>query len=418
MRLAFLAIVLVAACRRGGTTETIAAESGPQAFRFPHQAEPHEKLECVVCHPAKDVAAGTPARPGRDDHAPCDGAACHAKEFQKTPDRLCTLCHAAVGISPGTTRPAPYPPEIGPRERPAEFSHARHLDKGRMDRAVGFHVACVDCHDRPQEAADPPLPRHAACGRCHGLPRGPAPKMTACKGCHEDGTPSPPRARQVIRDDLTFAHDRHAVDRAGAAISCTTCHRDVARQAATVQFSVPKTTTCAECHDDERRAPDAVRMSRCQTCHQRSRGAFSGTVVPRSHLAAGARPDDHTIAFRTDHAAEAEREAARCARCHSAMSGSPQDNCDECHQASPPRDHVITWRELDHGPEAITSTDRCSVCHGGEFCVSCHSRPPRSHYPLDYFRTSGHLNTGLYDTRSCFACHDLQRDGCTVGGCH
>jgi hypothetical protein len=287
-----------------------------------------------------------------------------------------------------------------------------------MDRAVGFHVACADCHERPALAADPPLPGHAACARCHGLAKGPRPAMSACRGCHEDDAPAPSRARQVIRDDLTFSHERHAVDRQGGAVACATCHKDVARQAATVQLSIPKTTTCAECHDDERRAPDAVRMSRCQTCHQRSRSAFVGAVVPRSHLAAGVRPDDHTLAFRTDHGAEAEREAVRCARCHTAMSGSTQDNCDECHQSMPPRDHVITWRELDHGPEAARGPERCTVCHGGEFCVSCHSRPPRSHFPLAFFRTSGHFAAGIHDTRACFACHDLQRDGCTEVGCH
>jgi len=398
LRTLLLAALCLTACRTGRSTDrelaarALEAEAG--VFRFPHESPAHGKLGCVDCH---------------------------AEAFRRPPDPFCGLCHAAVDpTDPAGTRPAPYPPTRGRRARASRFGHALHLDKARLDRAVGFHVACADCHARAPGAADPARPGHTACGRCHAGDKKtvPRPHMTQCLGCHAPRPQDPSRLRQLIRGDLRFRHDRHDAERAGKEIACTTCHVGVARAGEHVDLSAlarPKTGACVDCHDDERRAPPEVRMARCETCHERSASLFTSTLaMPRSHLPPRDRPEDHTLAFRTDHSALAEREAPRCARCHTGMSGSGRDNCDECHMSTRPRDHLVSWAELDHGPEAATSSDRCAVCHGGEFCTTCHAREPRSHFPLDLWALQ-HGRLAGHDTRACLACHDYGR---FCAGCH
>ena len=56
--------------------------------------------------------------------------------------------------------------------------------------------------------------------------------------------------------------------------------------------------------------------------------------------------------FRRDHGDEVTRDASRCAKCHTAVSGASRDVCDECHRVMRPSDHVVSWREYDHGPDA------------------------------------------------------------------
>ena len=69
-----------------------------------------------------------------------------------------------------------------------------------------------------------------------------------------------------------------------------------------------------------------------------------------------------------------------------------------------PLDHRVTWRELDHGPEAVASRDRCATCHVVEFCTACHAQRPRSHgFPGTFDREHGRL--ARVSLRSCLTCH-------------
>src|SRR5687768_4174286 len=82
-----IAMAPAAACRTRrptGFTEAVVDEPD----RFPHasHAAPALGLGCRDCH-----GADGDARPGADDHAPCDR--CHATEFQTTPGPLCRVCH-------------------------------------------------------------------------------------------------------------------------------------------------------------------------------------------------------------------------------------------------------------------------------------------------------------------------------------
>jgi hypothetical protein len=408
---AALAVVVVglaglAACRAA----TRVAEPPPplDATRFPHAA--HGTLACAECHEPRAAVRGAIVQPGHDDHAPCDRGACHQAEFVRAPGGFCLICHVAVDpVGPvGASPLRAYPPDDAWRAQPARFSHRAHLDRGRMERAVGFHVTCADCHDADPAATPDAYPRsggHAVCARCHApevdLSRGPP--MTACAACHDPGVVLR-HGRQVIRGDLVFDHRRHLTDSAGQRIACETCHAATQLATGTADHAPPSIAACVTCHDDSARVPVTQRMRICETCHT-TREQSLGTLAPRDHLPATEVPADHTLAFRTDHGEVAAADPARCARCHTQLSGARGDGCDECHQNMRPRDHTASWRELDHGTEVAADAQRCATCHVADFCTTCHKQVPRSHLPLAQF-SGEHGVVARANPRACVTCHD------------
>ena len=402
-----LGTLVTPGCRRSAPAPApVVVESG----RFPHQA--HETLACTGCHELEAVLTGSTARPGARDHAPCDGEQCHREAFLGPPGALCEVCHETVAAGQAGGSPlVAYPPIRGRRALASLFSHARHLDFARMEEHVGFHVWCSDCHQPVEaEAGDGragtmTLPGHDVCGRCHAPEAAPpdAPHMQQCRACHQ-GNLQPWRQRALIAGDLRFAHDNHDRDRRGEVIGCMTCHAQSRAATGPAQHAGPTTAACVACHDDSARTPARLRMQVCSTCHEVPRVLFDA-LPPRSHLPARERPEDHTLAFRRDHTAEAEAAPERCAGCHTFMSGGTRDTCDECHQVMRPADHVLTWRELDHGSEAAVRTERCSTCHATPFCVSCHSVKPRSHIASNW--EVEHGVAASLNPRSCLTCHTV-----------
>lgn len=404
--------VLAAFACRGNSTE----QPTPPSIegRFPHSV--HKERPCVDCHRAADVLASRPARPGANDHAPCDESGCHREQFANVSSPLCKICHDRVDPAGENTTPAPYPPTFGPFALAAEFDHALHLDFAKMEENVGFHVSCSDCHLDKDGKVVPPT--HAACARCHAPEAAPdkAPPLTRCEGCHIERKKPPSRSRELITGDLVFGHEAHRIDRKGAQIRCVECHADSRGHSGTGNHPVPETASCVRCHDNSNRVPPGRRMRVCETCHS-TRQARLGLLAPRSHLPASERPLDHTLAFRSDHGPDAERNPTRCARCHLVLSGSSRDICGECHDTMRPRDHVVTWREFDHGQEAATEAERCATCHGADFCSTCHAQTPRSHFPLLEFADGGHAGPARINPRACITCHP-QATMCGRPGCH
>lgn len=413
LALALCGVGAAAGC--AGRTAPTAPPAPSLEGRFPHVR--HRQIACVECHALADVLAGRPAVPGEDDHAPCDRARCHRAEFLAPPGRFCRMCHTRVSAGDAQkTEAAPFPPREGARALAAEFSHAAHLDAATMEQKVGFHVTCTDCHAREGEALR--WPDHAVCGRCHTPEAAPAgaPPLSQCSRCHTERAHPPSRTRHFITGDLVFHHAAHRQDRHGKGISCLECHPATARAARTGDPPSPSMSACVSCHDDSDRTPPGKRMRECQTCHTTLQSSI-GSIAPRSHLPALERPEDHTRAFRRNHAAEATADPQRCARCHTFMSGSRRDACDDCHQVMRPHDHTVLWREFDHGPAAATRSDSCAVCHQGDFCDACHRVRPRSHFPALDFDASGHGQLARVNLRSCAACHDMTAD-CSGSGCH
>jgi hypothetical protein len=400
-----------AACksRRPALVQVVADEPD----RFPHPLHAAKGLGCADCH-----GATGDARPGAADHAPCDRGECHAPAFAQQPGALCRVCHSAV-TPDGDAELRAYPLEGGMRAKPARFAHDLHLDAARIERAVGFHVACVDCHSPREDADTPAAPGHVECSRCHAvevaLPRAPA--MTACDGCHVEGDAATPRhPRRLITGDLHFDHRNHSADAKGRAIPCRSCHAGAVTARGRADHAPPSVRDCVTCHDDSDRVPTQMRMSSCETCHaEKTSGPTK--LAPRDHLPLTERPFDHTIAFRTDHAEAARNAAARCATCHTQLSGSTVDTCDECHQVMRPSDHVVTFRELDHGSMAIADSGRCATCHVVDYCSDCHRQRPRSHLGGERFDLLEHGDLARLNLRSCMTCHDPRTD-CARSGCH
>lgn len=423
------ALALVSACPgKGGRGDGARGSSVTGSIpvdtdRFPHAlhtgSDPRVRgyqgrgLACTDCHPAGAVVAGRAARPGQDEHAPCDR--CHEQEFYRPPGAFCRVCHTSVDPRrEGGAAMQPYPARGARRALASRFSHAAHLDHGSMEDAVGFHVSCGDCHARDDRSRDPGLPGHAQCARCHGdrgRARG-AMRMADCAACHLQRDVELGRGRRLITGDLVFAHATHERDMGGRPIACQTCHEDVTRSDSPDDVSVPPMQRCAICHEDGGRTPERVRIARCETCHQRIRSG----AAPANHMVGGkGLPEDHTIQFRRDHADQASRPAASCRHCHAGLSGSPKDSCFQCHERMKPRDHGLAWREDDHGHEATVDRDRCAACHQADYCTACHSVPPRSHQPFEAFRLGGHADAARFELTSCMACHTFEE---TCSDCH
>lgn len=398
VRLTLIAIVVAIGC---SSTRTIEVPAPPvDTSRISHSQ--HAAIKCESCHRMG-------VRPGADDHAPCDD--CHKEAFLGPPGALCKTCHISVTTSPGLAAPLkPYPIEDIWQAEPPRFSHELHMNFATMEARVGFHVTCNDCHVRDGQLA---RADHATCSRCHAAEAraGKAPPMEDCAGCHEKGLHQRTRAR-LIKADLRFDHPRHRADRRGKEIRCVECHKQSEKSTSYADHAAPRIEACVSCHDDADRVPTELRMRTCETCHS-TRAQRLTTIAPRNHLPATERPLDHTLAFRRDHA-EAAADGARCAVCHTQMSGNSNETCDECHQTMRPADHRITFRELDHGTEAAASRDRCARCHVVEFCTACHSQRPRSHGFPGTFATE-HGGLARINVRSCMTCHDQRRD---CAACH
>lgn len=393
-------LALLAACTPPRGSDAPLPPVDPTRLSHDH----HVQIPCSGCHRTDG------ARPGKDDHRPCDDGACHRKEFLGAPGLFCRVCHTDVQTAPLRAPLKRYPVEDPWRAEPSRFSHRKHLDANRMENRVGFHVSCADCHTRDGKRVEPD---HATCSRCHAneaaLPG--APRMEDCTACHQAATHERKRAR-LIDPELKFDHDQHLADRKGRAIRCDECHTQSAASTTFADHAPPKIQACVRCHDDSDRTPTELRMRVCETCHRERTGGLT-TIAPRNHLPATERPLDHTLAFRRDHAEVAERDASRCATCHTRMSGNPRQACDECHQTMLPSDHRITWREYDHGPEAAIDRDRCARCHVIEFCTACHRQRPRSHGFPGTFETE-HGRLARINIRACLTCHT--EDTCTR--CH
>jgi hypothetical protein len=373
---------------------------------------------CGDCHVLVDPAQGRLARPGSDQHAPCDR--CHKEEFFRAPGTFCKLCHTQV--DPRQNAPAgagtnlgppsemqPWPPAGAVRRYAAVFNHRMHLDADKMEQRLGFHAGCRDCHIRQEGEERANVAGHAACAPCHGgaaIREGaarPSLTMSECRRCHVSEAVAVPQGRRFITGDLTFSHAKHEKDKSGKPISCASCHAAVADANDVEHIMLPVMVDCAKCHEDPARTGADKRIANCSLCHKQ----ITAGVAPRNHLGTAA-PDTHTIAFRSDHGAAARDSQARCRFCHGGLSSTTKDNCHECHTVMKPRDHTLRWSTTDHGPEAAINRERCATCHEADYCSRCHSQRPRSHVPFDTFVNGGHGVEARLNLRTCFACHTFE----------
>ena len=286
-QLVIAVLALVAACTPPRGTDAPLPPVDPTRLSHEH----HVQIPCSACHRSE-------ARPGKDDHRPCDDGACHRKEFLGAPGLFCRVCHADVTTSPLRAPLKPFPVEAPWRSEPSRFSHKRHMDAARMESRVGFHVSCADCHTRNGKRMQPD---HATCSRCHAneaaLPG--APSMEDCAACHQATMHERKRAR-LIGAELRFDHDRHVADRRGKPIRCDECHTQSASSTSYDDHAPPRVRELRELPrrqqaHAERAAHAGVRdlPPRAQGWPHRDRAAQSPArdgAATRSHARVPARP--------------------------------------------------------------------------------------------------------------------------------
>jgi hypothetical protein len=266
--------VLAVACRAPRDSAKPARELGAIAVgteRFPHALHTGDRPElrnwrgrgvaCADCHLPAAVREGKLARPGLDNHAPCDE--CHHAEFGKPPGKLCRVCHVKVDpLVRGASPLGEYPKHSALSTLGSEFSHQLHLDAGR----VGETIPCTSCHERDAKSRDLMRPGHAGCVRCHeGKPAVKAALgMDSCNRCHPPRDRVLPRCMILPGAEIVFHHATHERER-GTAIRCETCHSDAAASRSRSDMMIPAMERCAQCHEDARRTQ--VLMSNCRGCH-------------------------------------------------------------------------------------------------------------------------------------------------------
>lgn len=217
--------------------------------RFSHATHAMVGAPCATCHPMS--RAGEPIVVG---HAPCVG--CHADDFGRRQPKICGACHN--GTEPWRQLVA----DRGPPER-TEFGAT--LDHGK-------HASpCARCHalTTPARQLRPARGHHACTGAgCHAVAAGPAPRLTACDGCHRAGLA---RDRDAARAAApwsvrrAFDHAPHARTATGEPVACDRCHADL-RAAEVTGLGTPTKASCAPCHD----GATAFKLTgtTCTRCHE------------------------------------------------------------------------------------------------------------------------------------------------------
>lgn len=216
--------------------------------RFSHARHEDARLPCADCHPLSPAGEVLVA-----GHAPC--ARCHADDFGRRAPTICGACHNAT--EPWRTLTADRAPPAR-TEFGATLDHAKHPG------------ACASCHALRTASAQLRPPRgHRACtgAGCHASDRGPAPRLTACEGCHVRGVVEQRAAQRAAAPwsvRASFEHAVHARARDGGALACTTCHDDL-RGASLRDLPGPRKQTCAPCHDGT--VAFALTDTACTRCH-------------------------------------------------------------------------------------------------------------------------------------------------------
>lgn len=421
-------------------------------------------LTCGDCHATLPEQGFQVQRPGTAAHAPCD--TCHEQAFYEPPGALCTVCHTQVDpFRPDASPLGEYPRRARNAELVGAFNHALHLDGAKVQPEGGGQLKCTSCHGVKPDDAYAAFPTHANCAPCHAPPAAKAkPALDDCAGCHEQDGPG--RARTFAKNDIRFTHGKHLFDARNEEIRCLTCHEGITTSTSSADRSLPGMATCAQCHEDSARTPDSVRIAKCGVCHtddvekvnlpgNHTAGLWPRDLSPPSAmLAAGpggqgvasdapgllagllqaapavllasppaltpterapnpnVKPEDHTLLFRRRHEAAARAQDAKCGYCHSGISNSPRDSCQDCHAVMRPKDHTLRFRNIAHGRDAARDPQRCATCHEVDQCTACHKQRPPSHGPN--FETR-HDRAARFNPRACMTCHSFEA---TCVDCH
>jgi hypothetical protein len=354
----------------------------------------------------------------------------HARHARVFP--VCTSCHAGV-VEPGrsmfpspancaachdgvTKPPVTWQPRVGPRAGNRRFTHEAH-DRAARERNPADSMVirtCSNCHNQPGAARMEV--QHAVvgnCFNCHQLKEShvDAPSE-ACAKCHVPLSGAPGLTRTDIArfprpqshsapDFVSGGHGKlakagSAARQSAVAANCSTCH--ARNLCVTCHVNAPESPVISALAFDDRVPP------------------YIGSVrAPASHAASG---------FLRAHGGQAQREANRCAVCHT------RESCTTCHIGAPPRafallaaagperalgvqlvrappvTHTREFKEK-HGAEANARPKTCETCHLRSTCLDCHrpdaGRQSRFH-PQGF--VSRHPSAAYAREANCSDCHN------------
>jgi len=281
---------------------------------------------------------------------PARGTATRATPIASPHGELKVRCEACHTAQSWTAMRAPLLFEHADTGFPLEGKHAGAQCQDCHTSRVFSRVAtsCVDCHRDVHEGQ-----------------RGPR-----CQDCH---TPQ----RWTVRADALRKHSSTGFPLRGvhALLECSRCHGG-SGEANVARLS----SDCVSCHAADyasTRSPShaaAGYSTRCETCHDASRGRWTGAGF------------DHAS---TGFALAGAHRGAACDACHKGGSFTvmPTD-CYACHQAA----------------YAATRNPAHSSAGFGTHCATCHNTMAWAGASFDHSKTRFAL-TGVHRTASCTACH-------------
>ncbi|MBI3818324.1 MAG: hypothetical protein HY286_06495 [Planctomycetes bacterium] len=406
----------------------------PSKFGVPEHAKTpfpllgkHVQVDCLQCHKAEAVPAGTPPR---FDAAQTACAQCHRDPhggaFSEAPfeSKGCEVCHkqdnftqlqsttfdhakwtrfSLVGAHSKTTCDSCHPARTQPDANGRRFGFVK-------EKFPGNNNTCQGCHADPHRGSFLNGPNSARCENCHTQEnfsvlaggkfdhdkytafqlRGAHTKV-ACESCHVPGVKPDSTGRK-----FGFVADRFP----GDAQRCDTCHKDPHLGA----FDVPGRPTvhankngCERCHTQESfvESPQLTAFDHKLWTGWSLDGKHAQSACTACHIPSTVDP-----VRRTPSAARATTPAqgSQCASCHADVHAGQfaekgATNCARCHDVSP----AFAAARFDHQRDSRFKLDsthtnlKCASCHVasqtvtgalavryrplGTECVDCHKPP-------------------------------------------
>lgn len=383
---------------------------------------------CADCHPdhvGREFAIGQAALPYFDALSMHFSQVHHAVDYAGAPME-CTGCHNVDD------------PSYAPAVDLCRDCHAANDVDGMRQHDAAYGTACLDCHDGEDRMSDLDHAstgfaleaKHAdlACVACHVGEREQGAQMfaglsTTCVDCHENPVlhagyfgdrceecHAPSGWLTVRWKDQYFNHTftgfnlaRHALDYAGAAITCKSCHPeslggfdaqaciDCHRAESLIwldSHQMIKGKDCIGCHDGvdrmatfnhdlyyplEGRHLEAL----CVACHAAGEAEETYAGLPSQCKDCHPEPELHAGVF-----------GVECQHCHDATAWSPAYL----------RDHLFPF---DHGGARLTD---CRLCHKSSYmgysCYGCHD-----HQAAEIEILHRKVNITGEELRTCMDCH-------------
>ncbi len=139
-------------------------------------------------------------------------------------------------------------------EQPIEFSHRAHSEA---------EITCLFCHPNPMRSDIAGIPSLELCMGCHEVIAPDNPEVMKLAGYWERKEPILWQPVSPSLDFVYFSHQPHI----SGAVSCETCHGDVASMTVAQPVGDMDMGWCLDCHL-EQPTEKVARLADCMACHK------------------------------------------------------------------------------------------------------------------------------------------------------